>query len=280
MTTETMKKSKINGKELYNIGLDQDASRSVAIMTASKHFKHSTREEILTQFKHVKENPESYLADERLCKLAATFVEKTDERPFQVYQLREFPERVKVYGHHFIEEEARRQMEVAMKLPVSLQGALMPDAHSGYGLPIGGVLAADNAVIPFGVGVDIGCRMALSIFDLPEKFIAHNAYEIKTALREQTHFGMDGALEKRQDHEVLERPEFGATTLLRKLHGKAIRQLGTSGSGNHFVEFGLIELNEQNTLNMPAGTYTALLSHSGSRGLGANIPHHYPPIPT
>jgi tRNA-splicing ligase RtcB len=277
-TKKIMKKTKINGKDLYNIGFDKDASRSMAIMTASKHFKHNTHEEILVQFKKVKENPENYLDDERLGKLAATFVEKTEERPFKVYQLKDLPERVKVYGHQFIEEQARKQMDIAMRLPVSLQGALMPDAHSGYGLPIGGVLAANNAVIPFGVGVDIGCRMALSVFDLPEKFITHKAFEIKNAIKENTHFGMEGALEKKQYHDVLDRTEFNATALLKKLHGKAMRQLGTSGSGNHFVEFGLLELNEKNSLNMQPGTYVALLSHSGSRGLGANIAQHYTKI--
>ena len=44
-----------------------------------------------------------------------------------------------------------------MRLPVTLTGALMPDAHAGYGLPIGGGLAVDNAVIPYAVGMDIGC---------------------------------------------------------------------------------------------------------------------------
>jgi tRNA-splicing ligase RtcB len=53
------------------------------------------------------------------------------------------------------------------RLPIQVAGALMPDAHQGYGLPIGGVLATDNAIIPYAVGVDIGCRMCLSIFDLP-----------------------------------------------------------------------------------------------------------------
>lgn len=276
MTTKNnMNNHKINGKDLYKIGYDKDASRSMAIMTASKHFKHSQKEEILIQFKLVKENPEAYQMDEKLGKLAATFIEKTDDRPFKVYKLKDVPEQVKIYGYNHIEEEAKKQMDIAMRLPISLKGALMPDAHSGYGLPIGGVLAADNAVIPFGVGVDIGCRMALSIFDLPEKFIQHKAFDIKSALKEYTHFGMEGGLDKKQDHEVLERSDFSATPLLKKLHGKAIRQLGTSGSGNHFVEFGIIELNDANTLNMPAGNYVALLSHSGSRGLGANIAQHY-----
>src|SRR5690625_6847254 len=72
-----------------------------------------------------------------------------------------------VYGREHIEDGAFRQMEVALELPITVSAALMPDAHQGYGLPIGGVLAADNAVIPYGVGVDIGCRMALSVYDLP-----------------------------------------------------------------------------------------------------------------
>ena len=67
---------------------------------------------------------------------------------------------------------AKQQMNLAMRLPVTVGGALMPDAHAGYGLPIGGVLATDNAVIPYAVGVDIGCRMSLTVFDagsrLPE----------------------------------------------------------------------------------------------------------------
>ena len=61
----------------------------------------------------------------------------------------------------------KTQLYTALKLPISVGGALMPDAHSGYGLPIGGVLAVENAVIPYGVGLDIGCRMCLSILDIP-----------------------------------------------------------------------------------------------------------------
>ena len=60
-----------------------------------------------------------------------------------------------IYGEQNIEEGAKDQMKVAMKLPVTVAGSLMPDAHQGYGLPIGGVLAAKNAIIPYGVGVDI-----------------------------------------------------------------------------------------------------------------------------
>ena len=70
-----------------------------------------------------------------------------------------------VFGADLIEQGATHQMEQACKLPVSVAGALMPDAHAGYGLPIGGALATNNAVISYGAGVDIGCRMCLSILD-------------------------------------------------------------------------------------------------------------------
>jgi tRNA-splicing ligase RtcB len=89
------------------------------------------------------------------------------------------PAEYTIYGASEIETGAKVQMNIAMKLPVSVAGALMPDAHQGYGLPIGGVLATNNAVIPYGVGVDIGCRMALSIFDLPGSFLEENLMTLK-----------------------------------------------------------------------------------------------------
>ena len=74
---------------------------------------------------------------------------------------------------------------------------------------------------------------------------------------------------------MLDREEFRLTPLLKDLQGKAVRQLGSSGGGNHFVEFGEIALQADNVLNLPEGSYVALLSHSGSRGLGAAIAKHY-----
>ena len=165
-----------------------------------------------------------------------------------------------------------------MTLPVAVQGALMPDAHTGYGLPIGGVLATERSVVPYAVGVDIGCRMALTILEESGTYLKRYGYQLKTALKDHTHFGMEGGLEKRPDHPVLDSPLFGATGLLKKMQGKAARQLGSSGSGNHFVEFGEIEVYAHNSLQLPAGKYLALLSHSGSRGLGATIAQHYTKI--
>ena len=98
---------------------------------------------------------------------------------------------------------------------------------------------------------------------------------MKTALRDWTHFGNEGHLDAPQSHAVLDDPAFGATDFLKRLQGKAAKQLGSSGGGNHFVEWGTIELFEDNDLGLPAKTYMALLAHSGSRGLGANIAQHY-----
>ena len=95
----------------------------------------------------------------------------------------------KIFGEN-ISEEAKNQLYTALKLPISVGGALMPDAHSGYGLPIGGVLAVENAVIPYGVGLDIGCRMCLSILDIPISFLSGAKDKYEKILLENTKFGM------------------------------------------------------------------------------------------
>src|SRR4030042_2935955 len=72
-----------------------------------------------------------------------------------------------IYGRENIEQEALDQMEAAMRLPITVKGALMPDAHVGYGLPIGGGLATRNAVIPYAVGVDIAGRVKKTVIAPP-----------------------------------------------------------------------------------------------------------------
>lgn len=183
----------------------------------------------------------------------------------------------RIYGSYGIEEGARHQMEVAMKLPVTVAGALMPDAHQGYGLPIGGVLATRNAVIPYGVGVDIGCRMALSVYPLGEVFLERNRSNLKRMLIDNTRFGFD-VFDRPKDHAVLNRKEFDEIRILKHLHERAAKQIGSSGSGNHFVEFGLIRLTDNNEWQLAPGSYLAVLSHSGSRGLGAEVARHFTQI--
>ena len=134
-------------------------------------------------------------------------------------------------------------MRQACALPMATGAALMPDAHVGYGLPIGGVLALEGAVVPYAVGVDIACRMKLSVFDMPAWSLTDRLkFDLfERALEKGTRFGVGSVHQKPQDHAVMEQ-NWSVTRVTRENKDKAWRQLGTSGSGNHFVEFGLFSL--------------------------------------
>lgn len=173
-----------------------------------------------------------------------------------------------------LEPEAVKQMANSCALPVAVAGALMPDAHVGYGLPIGGVLATDYAVIPYAVGVDIACRMKLTVYDLKASTIAGQRDRLANIIENETRFGMGCSFEQRRDHEVMEE-DWNVSPVTSRLRGKAHAQLGTSGSGNHFVEFGVFTAEAGKGLGLAPGEYLALLSHSGSRGTGAQVCDHY-----
>ena len=178
----------------------------------------------------------------------------------------------KVWGDQ-IEDEAHQQMRNACDLPISVAGALMPDAHLGYGLPIGGVLATDNAVIPYAVGVDIACRMMMTIFDLPPEKLKAEADRYRHILEDNTRFGIGSEWKPRRDHPVMD-DNWNMTPVVARLKDLAHGQLGTSGSGNHFAEFGEIEIT-QPIKGVAPGRYLAVMSHSGSRGPGNKIASHY-----
>ncbi|MCD4681354.1 MAG: RtcB family protein, partial [Bacteroidales bacterium] len=116
----------------------------------------------------------------------------------------------KIFGSTEIDEGSIKQMDTAMRLPISVKGALMPDAHLGYGLPIGGVLAVDNGIIPYGVGMDIGCRMCLSVYDIPVSYLINNRSVLKQLLIDNTRFG-HAEFAKPVDDAVMERKEFNET---------------------------------------------------------------------
>jgi len=189
---------------------------------------------------------------------------------------RETPLDYPIWGKENIDEGSIAQMDNAMRLPVSVAGALMPDAHVGYGLSIGGVLATENAVIPYAVGVDIACQMRLSLYEVSPHLLEQKKGLFEQALLKQTAFGM-GAQWKgsdRADHPVLDDSAWTAIPLLRTLKDNAMRQLGTSGTGNHFVEWGSFRLFEALS-GVEPGEYLALLSHSGSRSVGFKIADRY-----
>ncbi|MEN9640175.1 MAG: hypothetical protein RLZZ262_2044 [Bacteroidota bacterium] len=270
-----MGKNKLKGKHLRGIDFPSDIAKGLAIHVFSKHYGHEPLNEKLRILQEVLTSPDEFVEHDVFKGLARAIAGKPVlKTEYEVHQLKKNGE-FSLFGQRGIQRGAIEQMEAAMRLPIARKGALMPDAHQGFGLPIGGVLAAQNAVIPYGVGLDIGCRMALSLYDLQPDYLDKKGYNVQRALRRYTHFGTDGTLDFKVDHAVLERPEFQATELLKRLHGKAWYQLGSSGTGNHFVEFGEVRLNEQNSMGLPPGNYIGLLSHSGSRGMGAAIAGMY-----
>jgi len=263
----------ITGKDLLELGYPEGPVFKVLIEAVNRHYSAYNSNEIMDLLKRLLADPAAFSEDAQLAEAAALLLSVKDSKTISL-----LPEPVpyKIYGEEYIDPNAMKQINQAVKLPVAVAGALMPDAHPGYGLPIGGVLATNQAVIPYGVGVDIGCRMCLSILDLPVANLKINREMYVKSLNVHTKFGAGAEWRKREDHEILSRTEFKETQLLRQLFDKAAGQLGTSGSGNHFVEWGVVTVSEaQPELNLAPGQYVALLSHSGSRGLGAQIAGHY-----
>lgn len=172
-----------------------------------------------------------------------------------------------------IDPAALQQMDDALSLPISVKGALMPDAHLGYGLPIGGVLATNNAVIPYAVGVDIACRMRISILATPVSVYQKNRGSYKIALDKETMFGVGKEFSVPKQHKIMDE-NWSFCKQVKSLKDKAFKQLGTSGAGNHFAEFGILTF-KRDELGLKKGEYLAFLTHSGSRGTGACIANYY-----
>jgi tRNA-splicing ligase RtcB (3'-phosphate/5'-hydroxy nucleic acid ligase) len=235
------------------------------------------RETVLARLEAVRLNPVPFLADVLMTDLARECIRiKQQDIEIAAEELRDEPLSYPIWGREQIDAGSIAQMDNAMRLPVSVAGALMPDAHVGYGLPIGGVLATDNAVIPYAVGVDIACRMRLSLYEVSPIMLGQTKGMFEDALMEKTAFGVGSQWKgsDRADHEVLDEATWNATKLLVTLKDNAARQLGTSGTGNHFVEWGSFRLYEP-MFGLQPGEYLALLSHSGSRSVGFKIADRY-----
>ena len=273
-----MAKLKLTGKELRSIGYPEGPVISIAMNIMERNFKRISKDDALEVLRSVLQSPNEYANDAVLSKIAEALLPKPLLEGTEVSLNREGVH-FNVFGSEFIEPGAMNQMHQAAKLPISVAGALMPDAHQGYGLPIGGVLAVQNAVIPYGVGVDIGCRMCLSVFDIDPKELTDRQQYFTRELNEATLFGSGKEFQQSSWHEVIDRKEFDEIGVLKGLHGRAAKQLGSSGSGNHFVEFGIVEIVEKDEVfAIEPGKYLGLLSHSGSRALGANVANHYTKI--
>lgn len=302
----------LRGKDLQRIGFHDDRAASLAKQIMQRHYKKYSKQQALEILEELIENPEHYKKHPHLGKLAGMMMDKetaaSDTRKKSGKTARKKApsgdkagvsasppsgkpptpqghikhntslgpvKPYRVYGGQFIEKGALEQMETAMKLPVVIKGALMPDAHQGYGLPIGGVVATRNEVLPYGVGMDIGCRMCMTLYDLDVGQLNSGKERMKQLLEENTRFGK-AEYSGRKEHPVLERPELDEVGFLKQLKQKAADQLGSSGQGNHFVDLGILEVKYDLPEHKVApGRYMAVLSHSGSRGTGAEIARHY-----
>lgn len=280
-----MKRPWINKEDFTALGINDAKLQTKFQQVCNGLLKKNdiSKAELLSKLQEVVEHPLvfaeekgskfRFLAELLLAKKRQETAPQTDAKSYDLNEkVPDFP----IYGAENIDEKAIGQMNAAMRLPISLAGALMPDAHSGYGLPIGGVLATEsNKIIPYAVGVDIACRMCLSIYDISDRTFEKDGSRLKSILNENTVFGMGAKSKNYYDTSIFDRHEWTSTKLIRSLKDKAYAQLGTSGTGNHFVEWGTFSIKDGMLDDLPAGNYLALLSHSGSRGFGASIANYY-----
>lgn len=261
-------------RELINLGMKDDAALRAAVEVFKLH--RPGREDAREAVRRVLDDPAAMVGDP----VWGAVAEAVMGAPPAVR--RDVPAPLKIWGRvgEDIDRASVDQARRACELPISVAAALMPDAHVGYGLPIGGVLATRGAVIPYAVGVDIACRMKVTVLDLPVDLLDSDAGRdrLTDAIEAETRFGMGAAFAKKRAHGVLD-DDWRVSPVTQRLKDKAHAQLGTSGSGNHFVEFGVLTVEEDdggtNPLGIGAGRYLALMSHSGSRGTGAVVCDHY-----
>ena len=259
----------MNNQDLIRLGVPQGDALKLSYEHMRRMFARGLdREQVEADIAEIVANPPAFFADELRAPLARAIYRPAFTPRAELAPWRQWGEG--------LEAEAVKQMANACALPVAVAGALMPDAHVGYGLPIGGVLATDNAVIPYAVGVDIACRMKLTVYDRKANTIAGQRDRLANIIEDETRFGMGCEFKQRREHEVMDE-DWSVSPVTERLQGKAWAQLGTSGSGNHFVEFGAftVDAEQAKELGLEPGEYVALLTHSGSRGTGAQVCDYY-----
>lgn len=164
------------------------------------------------------------------------------------------------------EEEAIQQAKNLANLPYAFSHiCLMPDAHVGYGMPIGGILATQNAIIPNAVGVDIGCGMCAVKSNIPADHISK--IELKAIVDEiyrTIPVGFNHHKKAQDEHLMPQKYDVETLPIVKQEYPSALKQLGTLGGGNHFIEF------QKDTNN-----FLWLMIHSGSRNIGLKVAEHY-----
>jgi len=260
----------MNARQLEKLGIPKRCSKLAIQAVQQLVAQELNKPAVKAKLTAVARNPHLFVGDAILDSLAKELLEEHEVTAHE-------PISYERWGSD-IDDGALHQIENACGIPSAVAAAVMPDAHVGYGLPIGGVLGLDNAVVPYAVGVDIACRMKLSVLDMPLESMTRQFDHYRNALENGTRFGVGSVHEKPQDHAVLD-ADWRVSRVTRENKNKARKQLGTSGSGNHFVEFGVVTLSEKAPeWDLESGQYVALLSHSGSRGTGASVCSTYSAI--
>lgn len=199
----------LDAESLYSLGLPRiKAAIGPAKKAANAALKLGASENIVADIiRAITRNPEAAEIPDAWRSAFEPFVEKLKAirqgRTFFAEGLTEAT--WKNWADESVEAGAIEQMKNACRLPVSAGGALMPDTHTGYGLPIGGVLAVRNAVIPYAVGVDIACRMRLTVLKDSPSLLETDADRLAKGLESETRFGIGASFsrDERRNHPVI-----------------------------------------------------------------------------
>jgi tRNA-splicing ligase RtcB (3'-phosphate/5'-hydroxy nucleic acid ligase) len=163
-----------------------------------------------------------------------------------------------------IEEGALQQAKNLANLPFAFKHvAIMPDSHEGYGMPIGGVLATNNVIIPNAVGVDIGCGMCAIKTSL-NNISKENLKEIMSRIREMIPLGFSHHKHKHGINLMPSTENLKSGRIVEKEFDNALSQIGTLGGGNHFIE-----------IQKGSDGHVWIMIHSGSRNIGLKVAEHY-----
>lgn len=171
-----------------------------------------------------------------------------------------------------LEDGAMEQVKNLANLPFAFKHiAIMPDSHQGYGMPIGGVMATDNVIVPNAVGVDIGCGMCAVRTSLTEidkdtiKRIFGGSKENPGGIRSKVPVGFNHQ-SKKQDESLMPEDNYwiDVNTVVHQEYENALKQIGTLGGGNHFIE-----------IQKGSDGHIWIMIHSGSRNLGLKVAEHY-----
>lgn len=166
-----------------------------------------------------------------------------------------------------VDPHAWKEIDNLSRLPFIYHHlAFMPDVHGGMGMPIGGVLATKDVVIPNAVGVDIGCGMcavktSLMAEDIPKQLIRE---KIMSGIRSRIPLGMDHHAEPQDESLMPQGHDIDKLLVVSRQYKSARRQVGTLGGGNHFIE-----------LQKDGDGYLWIMLHSGSRNLGKQVGDYY-----